>query len=341
MPQRQFLQVRASLLSALVARLETSDRTIHRLLDRSGLGAAQLVDPYGTVPMAQFVGFLEEGAKVTDDIAFGARLGTAIKAADMGPVGIVLSLSDCIAKGMERFVRFNRALQSGTEVQWVPSEDRRIFTYRLKDPTLWPRRQDAEFSVTSVVQVIRDNFRARWSPDEVHFEHAAPSDTYSLERILRCPVRFDQPINRLITSAAACDEPVRKEDPDLLDALQRHVRDIIDATAPAMDIIAAARAVIEANLGVRPITLDYLATALSMTPRTLQRRMAHEGITLRALLEEIRHQRAKALLSQSRAKVSDVSEALGYSDPTAFWRAWRMWTGTTPSGAKLGGRPLD
>lgn len=336
-PQRQFLSVRASLLSALVSRLETSDRNIHKLLGRRGLASAQQVDPYGTVPMAQFVGFLEEGAAVSGDVAFGARLGTAIKAADLGPVGIVLSLSSNIALGMERFCRFTNALQSGTESTWTRSEDRWIFSYRLSDPTLWPRRQDAEFSLTSMVQIIRDNFRTRWTPEEVHFEHSAPADPQPLERILRCPVRFDQPINRVIAAADSCEEAVRKEDFDLLAALQRHVQDIIGTAVGSPDIIAAARAVIEANLGLRPITLDYLATALSMTPRTLQRRLSQDGVTLRAMLEDIRHQRAAQLLSHSRAKIADVADALGYSDPTAFWRAWRGWTGTAPTQAKSAG----
>ena len=332
--QPQFLSVRASLLTALVDLFATSDRGIHRLLERSGLAGAQDVDPYATVPMAQFVGFLEEGAAVSGDGAFGARLGSSVRAADMGPVGIVLSLSENVAGGMARFARFTRALQSGTDAQWIRSEDRWIFSYRVSDPTLWPRRHDAEFSLSSVVQVIRDNFRARWSPEEVHFEHSAPPDTQPLEKIFRCPVRFDQPINRLIFAADICEEPVRKEDADLLAALQRHVQDIIGTAVETPDIIAAVRSVIEANLGLRAITLDYVATALSMTPRTLQRRLSREGVTLRALLEEIRHRRAMSLLSQSRAKVSDVSDALGYSDPTAFWRAWRGWTGTTPSHAK-------
>ena len=185
-----------------------------------------------------------------------------------------------------------------------------------------------------MVQVIRDNFRARWTPQEVHFEHAAPDDPQPLEKIFRCPVRYAQPINRLIADKADCAQIMRKEDRDLLATLQRHIQDIIGTTVATPDIATAARAVIEAHLGLTPITLDHVADALSLTPRTLQRRLAASGITLRALLEDIRHTRAQALLSQPRAKVADVSDALGYADPTAFWRAWRGWTGTTPSRAR-------
>lgn len=284
--------------------------------------------------MAQFVGFLEAAARVTNDPGFGARMGTEIKASDMGPVGIMLSLSESVAAGMARLSKYTNAVQDGTDSQWVQSDDSWIFSYRLTDPALWPRRQDAELSLSSIVQVIRDNFRARWTPEEVHFEHAAPDDPQPLERLFRCPVRYAQPINRMIVDRDSCGQIVRKEDSDLLATLQRHIEDIIGATVATPDIGTAARAVIEANLGLTPITLDHVANALSLTPRTLQRRLAADGITLRAMLEDIRRSRARTLLSQPGAKIGEVSDALGYSDPTAFWRAWRGWTGTTPSHVK-------
>ena len=331
---RQFHSVRASFLSALVTRFEATDKGASRLLSRTGISTAQLADPYSTIPMAQFVGFLEAAAEASDDPNFGARMGTEIKAGDMGPVGLLLSLSESITAGMARLVRYTNALQSGTDTQWIRSDDNWIFSYRLTDPTLWPRRQDAEFSLSSVVQVVRDNFRTRWTPEEVHFEHAAPDDPQPLEKLFRCPVRYAQPINRLIADKSVSGQIIRKEDHDLLTTLQRHIQDIIGTVVATPDIGTAARAVIEAHLGLTPITLDHVADALSLTPRTLQRRLAADGITLRAMLEDIRRTRATALLSQPRAKVADVSEALGYSDPTAFWRAWRGWTGTTPSQTK-------
>ena len=252
---RQFHSVRASFLSALVTRFEAADKRVNRLLDQTGISPAQLSDPYGTIPMAQFVGFLEGAAEVSDDPDFGARMGTEIKAGDMGPVGLLLSLSESVTSGMARLVRYANALQSGTDTQWIRSDDNWIFSYRLTDPSLWPRRQDAEFSLSSVVQVIRDNFRARWTPEEVHFEHAAPDDPQPMERLFRCPVRYAQPINRLIADQTLCAQIIRKEDDDLLTTLERHIQDIIGTTVAPPDIGTAARAVIEAHLGLAKLRL--------------------------------------------------------------------------------------
>ncbi|WP_198521916.1 helix-turn-helix domain-containing protein [Sagittula sp. P11] len=80
---------------------------------------------------------------------------------------------------------------------------------------------------------------------------------------------------------------------------------------------------IDANLGISAITLDRVAAALHLGPRTLQRRLAAEGTSLRALLDQVRHARATRLLAQPGPQVGLVAQLLGYTDPTAFRQAWR------------------
>lgn len=326
-----FSSVRASFLTALIDRFEAQGLSAQPLLNRIGISPAQLSDPYGAIPLPLFVDFLEAAADMAQDPFLGARIGAGLTAADMGPVGLVLSLSSSIERGMNRIVRYADALQGGTQSQWVEDREQFVFSYRLSDGAIWPRRQDAEFSLSSVLNVIRDNFSARFAPLEVHLEHPAPSDPQPLERLFRAPILYSQPINRLIIARADAARIMRQEDHGLLATLERHVRDLIGEATPAQDTSSAAKAVIDANLGLSAITLNRVAAALHMGPRTLQRRLATEGTSLRKLLEEVRHDRAARLLAQPGARVGQVAQALGYTDPTAFWRAWRGWTGQPPS----------
>lgn len=333
-PVRRLSSVRASFMSALVKRLEATGHSPQPLFNRTGISLAQLSDPYGSVPLPGFVAFLEGAAELVQDPMIGARIGADLTAGDMGPVGIVLSLSESIEAGISRFVRYTNALQGGTQSQWIRNGSRWVFTYRLTDPHIWPRRQDAEFSLASLVQVVRDNFRSRWTPLEVHFEHDAPDDSGPLERLFRCPVKFSQPINRIVIERETCTTIMRTEDPALLAALERHVGEIIGAAPQVGTVRDAVTALIDADLGLSPVTVDRVAAAVSMSPRTLQRHLSQDGTSFRKLLEDIRFERAKLLLSQPRSKVAEVAEALGYSDPTAFWRAWTGWTGEAPSHVK-------
>lgn len=330
-PGTAFSSVRASFLAALIERFEQQERSAQPLLNRVGITKAQLSDPYGAIPLPLFVELLETAAEMTEDPFLGARFGAGLTAADMGPVGIILSLSSSVESGMTRIARYVNALQGGTQSQWTRDRERFVFSYRISDATIWPRRQDAEFTLASVTQVIRDNFSSRFAPREVHFEHPAPADPQPLDRHFRAPISYSQPINRLIIAPEDATRAMRQEDQALLATLERHVRDLVGEATPLPDTASAARAAIDANLGLSAITLDRVAAALHLGPRTLQRRLASEGTSLRALLDEVRHARAEQLLAQPGARVGQVAQALGYTDPTAFWRAWRGWTGEAPS----------
>ncbi|WHZ38168.1 helix-turn-helix domain-containing protein (plasmid) [Sagittula sp. MA-2] len=205
------------------------------------------------------------------------------------------------------------------------------FAYRIVNGNTWPRRQDAEFFLSSLTQVIRDNFSSRFAPLEIHLKHPALEDPQPLERMFRAPVRDHQPVNRLIIARPDALRVIRHEDLGLLATRERQVRDLIGEATPALDTTSAARAVIDANLGISAITLDRVAAALHLGPRTLQRRLAAEGTSLRTILEDVRQIRAVRLLSQPRARVGLVAQTVGYTDLTAFWRAWRGWIGEAPS----------
>jgi AraC-like DNA-binding protein len=329
----QFSAIRASLLSALIDRLEASNESAQPILNRIGLSPAQLSDPYGFIPMPQFVAFLEGASASVKDPVLGARIGAGLKAGDMGPLGIVLSLSESIQAGISRFVRYTNALQSGTQSQWIQVDDQWVFSYRLTDSRIWPRRQDAEFSLASLIQVVRDNFGRGWSPQEVHFEHSESEDPAFLVKFFRCPVLFRQPINRLFVRQSDCSAVVRTEDPQLLATLERHVADLISPGKEADSLAQAVTAIIEVNLGLAPVSVERIAQAFGFSPRTLQRKLAREGTTLRHLVETTRRQKAEKMLALPGARVNQVAMALGYGDPTAFWRAYREWTGTPPSQA--------
>jgi AraC-like DNA-binding protein len=267
----------------------------------------------------------------------GARIGAGLAAADMGPVGMILSLSASVERDMGRIARYADALQCGTRSQWVEDSDQFVFAYRIADRTIWPRRQDAEVTLTSVTQVIRDNFSPRFAPLEVYLEHPPPADPAPLERLFRAPVRYLQPITRLIDARADATRVMRQEGQGLIATLERHIRGVIGEATPLGNTSAATRAVIEAYLGISAITLDRVAAALHLGPCTLQRRLAAENTSLRQLLHEVRHDRAIRLLDQPGTRVGQVAQALGHADPTAFWRAWRDWTGKAPSARRRTG----
>ncbi|MGA0561293.1 AraC family transcriptional regulator ligand-binding domain-containing protein [Ancylobacter sp. VNQ12] len=320
----EIASIRASVLLSVVTQLDRQTGKTDMILAGHGLLRSQLEDPYGLIPMARYIAVFEDAAVHTGDAAFGARLGSTFKPADIGPIGMLLQLSGTIRAALRRMARHVGVVQGATGIGVVEEDDRLIWSYHLQDPRLWPRRQDAEYSVAATCQLVRSGFSAGWNPVEVHFEHAAPQDTLALQRLLRCPLLFGQSANRIVVDNRDADRVYRSEDRDLIAILERHVADISAKEAIAPGIADQVKALIGIYLGHKPITLPTIAAELGLSVRTLQRRLAEEGASLRELVR-VQRQAIIAHHQGAAASKARIAETLGYADSTVFWRARRAW----------------
>ncbi|WP_068119566.1 AraC family transcriptional regulator [Tropicimonas marinistellae] len=333
-----YAAIRGALLVAVLDRLIARSVAVHPLLAKHGLSLETLRDPYVYLSLLEYVGFLEDAADLSGDTHIGARIGTDIRAGDLGPIGLLLSLSRSIYVGIDRMVRSAAALQTGTDIALLEDGKDVVWSYRLIEGRIWPRRQDAEFSAVATVQVIRNNFLRRWRPTQVHFEHVAHGDPQFLERYFGCPVIFGQATNRIIMDRGPLVELHRREDTALISVLERHVADLIDATPDRSNLSKAARSVISSGLGLRAVSVERVADTLGLSPRNLQRKLAEEGTSVRDLLDDIRRHRAEELLSEGNIPIGEIANALGYADGTAFWRAHKRWSELTPREIKAAAR---
>ncbi|WP_306888539.1 AraC family transcriptional regulator [Ancylobacter amanitiformis] len=318
--------IRASVLLSVVAQLDRQTGKTDMLLAGHGLLRSQLEDAYGLIPMARYIAVFEDAAVHAGDPVFGARLGSTFRPADIGPIGMLFALSATIHAALARMARHVAVVQGATGIGVVDEDDRVTWSYRLEDPRLWPRRQDAEYSLAATCQLVRGCFSARWNPVEVHFEHGAPVDAGELRRLFRCPLLFGQSANRIVVARADAERVYRSEDRDLIAILERHVADIREKERRAPGFAEQVRALIGIYLGHKPITLTSVAAELGLSARTLQRRLAGEGLCLRDL---VRAQRQAIAAHQFSAGAGPskarLAEALGYADSTVFWRARKAW----------------
>lgn len=316
--------IRASVLAALVQQIDRRSGKTDILLAGHGILRSQLVDPYAFVPMARYVALFEDAAAITADQAFGARLGLLFKASDIGPIGVLFSISPTIRSAFERLSKYVNVLQGATSASLSEENGDVVWNYRVIDPTMWPRRQDAEFSLAATCQLVRSCFGRSWRPVEVQFEHPAPRDTAPLERIFRAPLAFSQPTNRIVVRKSDADRVYRSEDSGFASVLERHIADLLPDNGGFQGLRERVMALIGIYLGHKPITVHSLAVELSMSPRTLQRRLSGEGVSLRGLLREYR-QDFSAMQQSENIRNAAIAHSLGYADTTVFWRARKSW----------------
>ena len=105
---------------------------------------------------------------------------------------------------------------------------------------------------------------------------------------------------------------------------------VIKPVASDASITSRIRNILGSDLGRELPSFDDLTSALNMSPRTLRRRLEKEGTSYQKIKDNARRDAAISLLSRDRLTVSDVAERVGFSDPSAFHRSFKKWTGQSP-----------
>jgi AraC-like DNA-binding protein len=167
------------------------------------------------------------------------------------------------------------------------------------------------------------------SPIEVRFMHPAPPDLTHHRRFFGVPIRFESSTNAIVFDAALLDLPVRSHDAKLSEELQREADALMD-NEPVRGFKAEVRAALALELRGGDPSAERVAGSLDMHAKTLTRRLRREGTTFRQLLDEVRLSLAERYLRQPGLSVEEVAYLLGYSDSSAFHRAFRRWTGHAP-----------
>jgi AraC-like DNA-binding protein len=328
--------IRASILTPIVRELDLLADDVDALLARHGLFRAQLRDPYAAVSLHRYVAFLEAAASRVGDPGFGMRVGTLLRPPDLGPAGLLFATAPTMRKGLQRFGRYLATIQGATQADLRGAGDAEGWVYRIEDATIWPRAQDCELTLSTMCSLIRARLGQRWAPVEVHFEHGGVRRDPALRDVFRAPVRFNQPMTQLLIPTADLDRPLRTEDADVAPALERHAQDLLARDMHARggsagSVTERVDRLVGAQIGMERITVASVARDLGLSARSLQRRLAEEGTTLRDLVQAHRRLMAESRLTSGQASHALIAHALGYSDSTVFWRAFKRWSGASPT----------
>jgi AraC-like DNA-binding protein len=327
--------IRSFLMAPLIRELASSQVPVDELLRRHGLSRTQLVHLYERVPLGQYVALLEDAALRLKRPFLGLELGGQFGIADLGPFSGSFIYAASMGSALSQLARFQSSLQTNTLVEMIPGPQRHVLRYRIQDPAIWPRRQDAEFAVAAFTTFVRDLTGARWRPLAVEFEHDIAGREQALRLFHNAPVYGNRAYNALILSNADIDRPLRwrgdatKQDTALV--VERHMRDLLGAhEVVAQSIEERVRVLIAGKLGRTKVTIDAIAAELSMSVRSLRRHLALADTSYRQILQAHRRSAVEAILRTDGKRPSNLASRLSYSDSAVLSRAFKLWTGVSP-----------
>jgi AraC-like DNA-binding protein len=281
------------------------------------------------IPFNAHVKLFENAASALREPCFGFRLGSAVDLTEAGLLAYVTLNSPDLGAALRNLCRYLALLTEGAvcEMRRDGGEVRLLFSF--VDPDVEMARQLPEFAATLVVRICATITGHRARPLRVELRHDAACPM--LARHLGIPVVVYQPRFALVLDAALLPLPVVNADARLLGLLRRYADDLLAGRADRDDLVARAERWVFDNLHTGQVGATHLARGLGMSDRTLARRLAEHGLTPARLVEELRQQLADKYLAQRAFPLGRITYLLGYSDLSAFTRAFRRWTGLTPS----------
>ena len=170
-----------------------------------------------------------------------------------------------------------------------------------------------------------------WNPIEVVFAHPMPARTHEHARIFGCPVRFGAGADAIRFPANLLESPSRLRSDELATTLEATSRDLALSVTHESDFAARVRVHVWERLKSGDTSIEGVARDLKMSGRTLQRSLSEAKTSHRELVDEVRSLFARQLLSRDDLRLIEIAMLLGFSDQTAFQKAFVRWTGVTPA----------
>ena len=291
------------------------------------------------VPVVDYYAAWQAAITMTDQPLLGLICGANMHPGNMGALGYCMMNSPLTGDALRLLFRYRH--MDNRSIDAYLDEDGDDLVVSLDSPVLGPETVAPLMEVmvagygrmfhqlTNFQMVDKYQYRA------VYFTHAARTEVAAYEKFLRCPVHFEQDVCRVILDSNALYENVHQADPAVFDTLIQGISEATRHTpgrpTAGTDLVANVHDYLQRHISAGLPDAATVAAALAMSISTFKRRLQAQGLTYRALCQQFRIQQARRLLVVNGLSVSEVAFMLGFSGAPAFARAFKQWTGLTPS----------
>jgi len=286
-----------------------------------------LLDDDARISAPQFCVAWSEAMRLARDRQLALAIARATPIGAFGIVEYVCRSAPTLGEALRQWVRYLNLLDDAVEVALVVSGDRAYL--RVARESEAPAPASHELCWALVARQARELSTVPFRALGVELAHPAPGDVAPYRAFFDAPVTFGAEHTQLVMSAAALDASLVSSDPKLLAILSRAADELAKHTPTDPLMTAQVKRVLHEALRSDDATIEHVAKRLGLTARSLQRRLTDETTTFAQVREDVRRELARRYLGDG-LPIADISFLLGFSEPSAFFRAFKRWTGETP-----------
>jgi AraC-like DNA-binding protein len=255
---------------------------------------------------------------------------------EYGAFGLAWKSAPNLRGSCERSERYARVLTSvATYTVDETGEGVYFRLHRDGDRGQLGLRLSNEATIASIAAISQEVSTSTFRPLAICFSHDGPGPTAAHEAHFGCPVRFGAGLDGLLVSPGTMQAPNRVGDPDIVRFFDTHLESEVAKLDDDAALERRVRVHVSRSLSQGIPTVSDVAKHFGMSGRTLQRRLTDRGYSFQALVDEARRELAERLLKETSYPLAEVAFLTGFSEQSAFNRAFKRWAGQTPRSFRI------
>jgi AraC-like DNA-binding protein len=301
------------------------------VLGSVGLDADGAWDPKHMLDEDDYYGMIELMAEQMDVTALPLTVGQAMRPDEYGALGLAWKAAPNLLGSFSRVERYWRLWTSFAQYQLEEVEDGVLFVEHRLGSRRLGMRLSIEADLASGVSLSRQVSPRPFAPLQVYFRHAAPKTVEHHEAYFGCPVHFEAARDAMLLSRHSLMEPNVLGDQGITQFLVSHLDHELEQIDEEPSLQTQTKSEIARALSEGLPKMGDIARQMGLSARSFHRRLAEHGLSFQTLTEETRREIAKAMLQEDRYALSEIAFLTGYSEQSAFNRAFKRWMGVTPA----------
>jgi len=266
----------------------------------------------------------------TGEAALGLKLAQNPYNEEMGLVAHIFFNSPTFATGLKQYQRYYSLVNEAMHIETKTDDSFAYVEYVCDFEDAYCQADMEHTLAISVLRVI-ENINTPIKLEAVHFMHSAPSALDLYKAIFPCELKFDQKNCALVFKKEYLDYKLPKGSAYLYKILTRHIESLLEKIRPKATFTDKVKSVLEKQLSKDCVDAEHIAEKFFMSRHTLYRKLKQEDVSFHDLVDQVRKEKAYIYLDQDKHSLSEVAFLLGFSELSAFSRAFKRWTGQSPA----------
>lgn len=277
-----------------------------------------------------FTSMLETAAQEHGQPHLGLEMAAARQTQDSGILTDLFLYAPTVGQALTDVARYFPVVQTRSQIQLDLCDGLARFSYGIKSPCVLPSLQDSAYTLGKVYLSLLRGVGDDLPLHQVTLASSAPNSTLAYQQFFKAPVSFGAPVSALWFPQAFLEAGLPLANVKRYQEARERFENLMPSREDPAVLEDALRAWLLQSARRWDAKLEHAAVDFGITPRTLQRRLKDQGVSFIDLRARVRMETAQRLLAESRRSVTSISEQLGFSEISAFTRAFRCHTHQSP-----------